>query len=458
MKSILLNVLLLGAITASAQTAKYSLPQLLERVAVDYPTVKAKQANISAANYYMAASKKDLLPDLTVADQYQYSTNNGLEGSYYSNEGTTISTSGGIRSHDIYQPVFGSLTTLMINWHAFDFGKVKEEIRLSQSRVDLAKADYANEVFRQQVKVIDAYLLYVLSQKLVSVQENNLKRSEVFRQYVLSHTESGLLPGVDSSSANAELAKAQLALLQSRQFVEEQKNNFEQLSGVSADSIRLDTTAFLHTVPSYNGSSATIDDNPLMQYERQSLATQYNQLGVLKKSVLPTINVVGAGWARGSGVDRVTKAYSTNIIDGLPYQTYNYLAGVAVKWNITSLAKNRQQYLGAAQELESTRFKIEEEKSILNREIKNAELRYASALQQSRVAPLQYKAALDAFNSSNARYQSGLTSLNEVIQAYYVLNRADVDNAVAVNNVWRAILQHAASTGDIKEITSQLPQ
>jgi outer membrane protein TolC len=181
-------------------------------------------------------------------------------------------------------------------------------------------------------------------------------------------------------------------------------------------------------------------------------------LNVLKKSVLPTVNVLGVGWARGSGVNRSNKAYSSNIIDGLPYQTYNYLAGVAVKWNITSLTKNKQQYLGAAQELESTRFKIDEERSLLNKEIKDAELKYLSALQQAKVAPLQYKAALDAFNSSNARYQSGLTSLNEVIQAYYVLNRADVDNAIAINNVWRAILQHAASTGNISEITSQLPQ
>lgn len=458
MKPILFSVLLILTFRGSAQNSKYSLLQLLQRVSADYPTIKAKQANINAANYYVAASKKDILPDLIVGDQYQYSTNNGLEGSYYSNEGTTISTSGGIRDHNIYQPVFGSLTSVMINWHAFDFGKVKEEIKLSQSKVDLAKADYNNEVFQQQVKVIDAYFLFVLSQKLVSVQENNLKRSQIFQQYILSHTQSGLLPGVDSSSANAEVAKAQLALLQSRQFVEEQKNNLEQLSGVSGDSIRVDTTVFLHTIPSYGTTTNSVDTNPFIQYERQRLSTQYNQLNVLKKSVLPTVNVLGVGWARGSGVNRSNKAYSSNIIDGLPYQTYNYLAGVAVKWNITSLTKNKQQYLGAAQELESTRFKIDEERSLLNKEIKDAELKYLSALQQAKVAPLQYKAALDAFNSSNARYQSGLTSLNEVIQAYYVLNRADVDNAIAINNVWRAILQHAASTGNISEITSQLPQ
>lgn len=458
MKTILVCVFQMLIVVASAQKTQYSLLQLLQKVSTDYPSVKAKQADINAANYGEAASKKDFLPDVIVGDQYQYSTNNGLEGSYYSNEGTTISTSGGIRDHNIYQPVFGSFATAMINWHVFDFGKVKEEIKFSQSKVDLAKADYNNEVFQQQIKVIDAYFLYILSQKLVSVQQNNLERSQVFQQYILSHTQSGLLPGVDSSSANAEVAKAQLALLQSQQFVEEQRNNLEQLSGVSGDSILVDTTVFLQTIPGYRTYTNSIESNPFINFEKQRLATQYKQLNVLKKSVLPTINILGVGWARGSGVDRITKTYSSNIVDGLPYQTYNYMFGIAAKWNIISLAKNKQQYLGAAQELESTRFKIEEEKSLLNKQIKNAELKYLSALQQVRVAPLQYKAALDAFNSSNARYQSGLTSLNEVIQAYYVLNRADVDNAIAINNVWRAILQHAASTGNISEITSLLPQ
>ncbi|HEY6956298.1 MAG TPA: hypothetical protein VI385_13695, partial [Flavisolibacter sp.] len=64
MKPTLFTALLALTLSVSAQTAKYSLPQLLQKIAVDYPTVKAKQANISAANYYMAASRKDLLPDL----------------------------------------------------------------------------------------------------------------------------------------------------------------------------------------------------------------------------------------------------------------------------------------------------------------------------------------------------------------------------------------------------------
>src|SRR5438270_7794078 len=238
--------------SANAQTTPYGLDILLQRTAQNYPSIKAKQASINAADYYIKAARKEYLPDLVIADQHMYATDNGLEGSYYSNEGTAISTLSGIRDHNIYQGIFGTFTTLMVDWKAFDFGKTQENIRLAQERLQLAKADYTNEVFRQQINVADAYMLYLLSQKLVTVQENNLKRSRTFLEYVLSRTGSGLLPGVDSSSANAEVARAQLSLLQSQQYVQQQANNLEQLSGVPADSIRIDTTVFLQKLPSFD--------------------------------------------------------------------------------------------------------------------------------------------------------------------------------------------------------------
>src|SRR5690349_10575049 len=113
--------ILFFGIPVLAQTPAYSLSALLQKTAQNYPSIKAKQSLINAADYNIEAVRKDYLPDLIVADQYQYSTTNGLEGSYFSNEGTAISTSGGVQDHNIYQPVFGSFTTLMINWHAFDF-------------------------------------------------------------------------------------------------------------------------------------------------------------------------------------------------------------------------------------------------------------------------------------------------------------------------------------------------
>src|SRR4051812_16677809 len=108
MKTIVCLIFLMGANGIYSQNNIIRLPDLLQRVSQDYPSIKAKAATIRAAGYHLQSAKKDYLPELVVADQHQFSTNNGLEGSYYSNGGTAISTSGGVRNENIYQPIFGS--------------------------------------------------------------------------------------------------------------------------------------------------------------------------------------------------------------------------------------------------------------------------------------------------------------------------------------------------------------
>ena len=458
MRIIVCLFILLGTNEIYSQKNVINLPALLQRVSADYPTIKAKEASIKSASYLLQSAKKDYLPELIAADQYQYSTNNGLVGSYFSNGGTAISTSGGIRDKNIFQGAFGSFTTLMINWHAFNFGKVRQSVQFANSQLQVAKADYDNEVFQLQVRAIDAYLLLALSQKLVSVQEANLERSKAFQTYVQSHALSGLVAGVDSSASNAEVASAQLALLQSKQVVEQQKIQLSRLSNIPVDSLNIDTTTFLNTVPAATSDNSALNNHPVIHLYTQLLQSRVERSLLIKKSFLPTINILGAGWARGSGIDRSSQKYSSSAMDGLPYQTYNYMAAVAVNWNIFSLAKARDEYKAAQQDVENYRYRLNEQTLTVQKQLEDANLQYQYALQKTALVPVQYKAALDAYNISNARYQAGLAPLTELIQAFTVLNRASVDVTVANNNVWRSLLQRAAASGIITDFTNQVPK
>jgi outer membrane protein TolC len=441
-----------------SQSNVVSLPYLLQRVSQDYPAFKAKEASIKAASYRVESAKKDYLPELIIADQHQFSTNNGLQGSYFSNGGTAISTSGGVRAENVYQPVFGSFTTLMIDWHAFNFGKVKQSVQFANSQVDVAKADYNNEVFQLQVRAIDAYLLVALSEKLVSVQQANLERSRTFQSYVQSHASAGLLPGVDSSASNAEAAKAQLALLQSQQLVEQQKIQLSLLTNIPADSLNVDTTTFLNTIPLKISADTSLNHHPSVELYQQLVNSQVERSKLIQKAALPTIDIIGAGWARGSGIDRSSNKYSSSPMDGIPYQTYNYMTAVAVRWNIFSLGKAKDEYKAAQQDADSYRYRLNEQTLSLQKQMQDANLQYEYALQQTRLAPVQYKAALDAYNLSNARYQAGLAPLTDLIQAFTVLNRASVDVTVANNNVWRSLLQRAAASGILADFINQVPE
>jgi len=456
MKKFLGLLCLAASISAGAQQV-ISMKDIIAAVAQNYPSIKAKQAGIKAAAYYTNAAKKDYLPDLVVGDQYTYSTNNGLVGSFYNNEGSTISTSGGVRPDNIYQGVFGSFTTLTVDWKAFNFGKIKQGVQYAQAQQLLAQDDYQNEIFKQEITAADAYLQLALLLKLQTVQQQNLDRAITFQQYILSRAGAGLIPGADSSYANAEVAKARLALLQSRQNAAQQKIVLAQLSGIKADSILADTSFFLKQLPTaFSNDSLSVQSHPYLQYAQQQVKVLQEKSLVVKKAVLPTVNILGMGWARGSGVDK-SGNYSSKISDGIPYQAYNYMAAVAVKWNITSLAKNKQERRAAEQETEASKFRMSEQELALQSQLNNATLQYDLALQQTKVAPVQYQSAYDAYQQSNARYQAGLATLTELVQTLYVLNRADVDKAVANNNVWRGLLMQTAATGNLSLFTNQLP-
>lgn len=458
MRIIVCLLFLTGANQLYSQNNIIRLPDLLQRVSRDYPTIKAKEASVKAASFRLRSAKKDFLPELVIADQHQFSTNNGLQGSYYSNGGTAISTSGGVRNQNIYQPVFGSFTTIMADWHVFNFGKVKQSVQFASSQVDVAKADYVNEIFQLQVRAIDAYLLVALSQKLVSVQQANLERSQAFQTYVKSHALSGLVAGVDTSASNAEVARAQLLLLQSKQSVEQQKIQLSLLSNIPTDSLNVDTTTFLNTVPLTIGGDSTLNNHPVILLYQQLLNSELERSKVIQKSGLPTIDILGMGWARGSGIDRSTNKYSSSLMDGIPYQTYNYMTAVAVNWNIFSLGKAKDEYRAAQQDAENYRYRLNEQTVSIQKQMQDANLQYQYALQQTQLGPIQYKAALDAYNISNARYQAGLATLTDLIQAFTVLNRASVDLTVANNNVWRALLQRSASSGIIADFINQVPK
>ncbi|GAO44684.1 TolC family protein [Flavihumibacter petaseus] len=461
MKRLFLWLGLAGSSQGFAQQspAQPALPlqRLLQQVEAGYPSIKARQEMAKAGSYYVAAAEKNFLPELTAGQQFTYSTNNGLVGSFYNNEGTTISTSGGVRPENIYEGVFGSFTTLSVNWRIFTFGRLQQEVNYARSQEQLAKDDISKEIFRQQITAADAYLRLALLQRLQWVQQQNLSRAATFQQYVLSRAKAGLLPGADSSFANAEVAKARIALLQSNQATRQQRIFLQRLTGIAADSIIADTTFFSRRLPATTAAdSLAIAQHPFLQYATQQVKVANEKQLAVKKSILPSVNLLGMGWARGSGIDRETNAYSSKLSDGIPWQTYNYMGALAIKWNILSLAKNKQEVHAAQAVAAAANARRTEQQLALNAQLDDARLQYQLAWEQTKLAPVQYQSASDAWQQSNARYQAGLATLTELVQTLYALNRADVDKTIATNNVWRGLLLEAAATGNINLFTNQV--
>jgi len=449
---ILITIFSFQIVSAQKNTV-ITLQQALQLAENNYPGIKAKQAQLSGSIAKISSARTDYLPSLTLQDQYQYSTNNGLTGSFYPNEGMAIPTSGGIRDHNIYEPVWGSFTTLFVNWNFFTFGKVSAGVNLSKQEMNKANADYLNELFQHKINVADTYYLLLMAEKLTSVQEENLKRADAFRKAVNAYAQSGLRPGADSSYTNAEYAKAQISLTQSRQYEKSLRYKLAELIGNTSVDIAADTMDVFNRIPSNVLIDSTrMNTHPLLKFYQTEIELSKTRTQIIARSFYPNLSLIGAGWARGSGVSNSDNSYNTDIANGIQYQAYNYMAGVSFRWNLMNYAKVHYDTEVERWQTQRFQFLYDEQSLIIKRQIDDAEMQFNTAIEQAQLAPVQLTSAKASYAQTEARYKSGLASFPELTQSFYILNRAETDMAIAYSNAWRALILKAAAAGDINMI------
>ena len=444
-------------VVTGAKGQPLSLTTALDQGKQNFPFLKAKQAETNSAQRRLQAAKTELLPTVIVQDQYTYSTNNSLTGSFFPNEGTNISTSGGIRPDNIYQGTFGSFTSAVIEWRAITFGRVKANIEVSKADVNRTEADYENELFQHQIRLVDAYLVLLINQKLVDIQRSNLDRAQTFKRVVDAGVRSGMRAGVDSSLATAELARARLLLLESQQRERVQRLRLSELTGTVQDGLQVDSMRFYTALPVVTpGSPTAFLKNPSVRFFQSQLDLSTARSVAIQRSSMPAVSLVGAGWARGSGVSNTGDAYRTDLGSGFSYQVSNYLVGVVARWNLTNLLRTRQDYQGERFQVERFRQLLNDQSLRLNRQSREADTQFEVSIEQAHVAPIQLEAARQAYNQARARYGSGLTDLPTLVQSFVTLNRAEVDRYVANSNAWRSLLLKAAAEGDLSLFLNQL--
>jgi outer membrane protein TolC len=454
------TVLVFGMVCATVFTANAqpeNLNQLLEKGKKNYSLLKAKTAEVSGSEEKIEVARAEYMPNLSVGHQYTYSTSNNVEGTFLSNGGTAISPSGGIRPENIYAGAFGSLTSSLFDWQIVNFGKVKANVNAAIAENVKNEAAYENELFQFQIRLADNYLLLLASQQLTKVQQQNLKRAEILVTTIRAQVNAGLRPGVDSSLANAEYIKAKLLLLESEKNQKIYAYRLDELIEDDRDSLIIDTMNFFNVLPAFfSVKSPNLSISPMLKFYQANIDLSQARSISIRRSFYPSLSLTGAVWARGSGISNADQSYNTDFLTGTNYQVYNYLIGVSLRWNLTS-------YLRISHDFKSEQFQVERFNSLYKyqanlqtRELAEAEVQLSVSLQQAQLAPVQLKAAQQAYEQAHARYESGLIDLPTLNQSIVTLNRAEADHYIAYANAWRSLLMKAAAAGDLSIFLNQV--
>jgi len=445
---------------AKAQESKYLLlSQAVQTGLQNYQSIHAKQNYLGASREQVKNTRNEYLPNVMASLQQAYGSVNSQFGPLapYGTPGT--SSSGPVNGTQSWVAAFGGLYVLNTNWEVFSFGRLKSRINYSLSVVKNDSADLAQEQFIQSVKIAGAYLNLLVSQTLYRNAISNLERARYVQEAVLARTKNGLNPGVDSSFVNADVSNARLVIIDAENNIHQYSNELSQLMNAPTLAYIADTS-FLTTLPRIYNSTFTVEQNPQVQFYKSRVDVSDSYTRLLAKSILPGLNLFGIFQSRGSGfASDYTVAnhdYSGGYFDGVNPSRSNYVTGLSISWNIVSIAKIKHQVL--AQQYISKA--LQDEYDLVDTQLKDqlvlADQRIETSLQAWKEAPMQYKAASDAYLQKSVLYKNGLTNIIDLQQALYLLNRAETSVSVAHINVWQALLQKAAATGDFNLFLGQV--
>lgn len=451
---------LIPGIHADSQTL--TLKEAVNAAVNNYGTIKAKDSYLRASQASVKQASDAYLPNLNLAAQQAYGTANGQFGPVINIGGLGAASSGPPFLTQNWNAAFGGLYLANISWDFFTFGRVSQNVKVAEAQVLQQSSDLDQEKFQLEVRVSGAYLNLLAAQRIKISQQKNLERATELLLVVSARTKNGLNPGVDSSQANAEVSNAKIALTNAVDYEADQASQLAQLMGTTYRDFHLDTV-FINRIPAslYDSIPNNETQHPVLKFYQSRIDVSRQQEKYFDRFKYPVFSLMGVLQSRGSGFESNYSqinpdAFSHSYWNGVKPTNSNYLLGIGVVWNLTNPIRVRQQV--TAQEWTSKGLQSEYE--LVNEQIKNqlalADQKIKYAIANYHEAPIQMKAASDAYLQKSVLYKNGLTNIVDVTQALYALNRAETDRDISYNNVWQALLLKAAASGDFNLFQNEI--
>lgn len=431
------------------QQSQASLKELLQLAENNYPVLKSKALDVQAAQKGIDISKSTNSPSLDASYQLNYATYNNITGMAYPQY--LIPISGPPSSSNSMSGVFGSATSLILNWRPITFGQKDAQVNYSESGLQYIKADAQNEIFRHKLKVINAYLDVLTATELIKVYEENLKRTEANLATVKTLVITGIKPGVDSALLKAETSKAKVDLLNSQKNKDQAVIILSQLLAADIPAAVNDSSYF-SKLPAVYMNADTLQ-NPLLSLYKSSIDLSEARKKVLSKTGTPTLGTWSTLYARGSGIKHDGTVKAT---DGFGFQRVNYGVGLQLSFPILQSTRIKPQLQQQDFVIKSNEEKLNEISLQLKKQNEIADNTLSTALAVVKETPLYYESAAFAYRALQSRYQSGLANFSDLVQAQYGLIKAETENKTAFMGVWKALLYKAAVTGDLNLFLNQV--
>jgi len=191
------------------------------------------------------------------------------------------------------------------------------------------------------------------------------------------------------------------------------------------------------TTPQEQGMQLEEMEHPILQqYKQEAFYFKHSSKSISRAS-LPSLKLLGGYAIRGTGIQSTTVSNKWN--DGFSNSVDNYLVGLGITWNFSSLFTNQHKKQALNKQAESAEKKYAAYEQALQANIEASQFQIKEQTAQLKQTYLAVEQATQAYDMYMARYKSGLITLSELLQIQQLLEQAEKTHIEASQHYW---LQH----------------
>lgn len=193
-----------------------TLEQAVEQSVAHDPALHLALAQVDAAAAGLKLARTRYLPRADLLAQINRATRNNVFGMLLP-QGTLPGISGPPLASNSLTSVWGTATGVLISWEPFDFGLRKAEVEAAEAVRGRAVSSAEKTRLEVATATADAFLTLLAAQQTVRSAQSSLTRSQALAEVVQALVQAQLRPGADAERARAEVALAQTQLILAEQ-------------------------------------------------------------------------------------------------------------------------------------------------------------------------------------------------------------------------------------------------
>lgn len=419
----------------------------------NYPQVRESLARVSASQAGVGLARTNYLPRADMLWQGNRATRNNTFGLLLP-QPVISPISGPVLPSTSNDSVWGSAAGLLVAWEPFDFGRRRTIVNAATSGVQLANAELSLTRLDVAVAATNAFFTVEAAEQRIAAARANVDRRQAFANTVHVLVSNDLRPGADASRADAELARAQVLLIQAEQADAVARAALAQALGIAGTSVQIEPGPLLSEPPKDNPEALPLSSHPVAVAENARVDEISAEKHVLDRSYFPRFDLQSTIYGRGSGAN--TDGTIQTGASGLGLERSNWAAGLTVTFPVFDIFAIREQKQIEEANERAERARYDQTLDDLRGQLQQAEVVLNGARLVAEKTPIELQSARQADSQARARYESGLASVVEVADADGLLVEAETDDALARLAVWNDIALLAAAHGDLQPFLNLL--